>query len=891
MADTTKSATMETMRIMAADIWKSAQKCRRGLQKRLEQLHHNEGKGKEDAYLLALDEILCTFRLGCVGTVFEDFKYATEQNIDKHLWNMHSTINSEFRRVRSRLNPKAEPRVAILHRHVLKMHGDFLRTSQKFYKGYLQRLSAKYHVPDLDRVVKSVRFDATLDKVDRESNAVLETQVIQACHQILVHLGDLARYRLDVDRKPQKTDIPLLYLRLANDLLPSSGLGFHQMAVVYRGMKDQDLAIIYNLHRALSVDYPHPMAAQNLEIEFQKLSPGSPMRGRNASLDPQITLSVWFVRLHAIYFAGLAVHQQKELEREVLHRIQMLLVTKDTVGILLALVLTSIAAYDLARQRTQEKWSEEASQSCQFLLGFNVSIIVAISRVLAKQIKKALQSITPAPQEGEASNPAPAQATDEFLKVLDSVLPLLRVYMVWLCKHRGDVVQYASHLSHVTDMHQSMAEAISLLIEVFRGDQGNMSTAKYMLSEDLETLGFKPLENDKAPFVCRPMHFFPDGAAKLRFEECSMGKADTNGETLARVNDIVNCGYFIGTDPHYPLTIARKQTGSRTITVLAYQEGSGPGSASGSIVGMNISNSPNRSTPITPHRQSAQASPACKSPAVVNSALRQPLPPQAPIGTPKDASNKPSDMDFDVDEEMLGRLNDFLAPPEVHSPQRNDNEDQSSHYGMHSTTAYEVFGALKSQQQPVKTPTSASGRAFPTLPWDMWTPTNRSGFGFSATASPEVEPAAAFSQAAHYSHAPRKAELLPSPRLPSAPRASETAGAQAQVAAEHYTADSLPNRSLGFGETYDKERMDEISKQATWQFDQRRQPTRVPPSSVATLPLIKSQSPLRQPYNQPADFFGSPFFQSSNFSSSASGLPQVQGSWGHQSRVRGKKPS
>lgn len=39
---------------------RSAQKCRRTLQKRLEQLHQNEGKGNEDSYLRALDEILCT---------------------------------------------------------------------------------------------------------------------------------------------------------------------------------------------------------------------------------------------------------------------------------------------------------------------------------------------------------------------------------------------------------------------------------------------------------------------------------------------------------------------------------------------------------------------------------------------------------------------------------------------------------------------------------------------------------------------------------------------------------------------------------------------------------------------------------------------------------------
>ncbi|TLS23200.1 uncharacterized protein PpBr36_05886 [Pyricularia pennisetigena] len=881
MAATMKAATMEPAGFSAADIWKSAQKCRRTLQKRLEQLHQNEGKGNEDAYLRALDEILCTFRLGCVGTVFEDFAYATEQNVDKHLWNMHSTINGEFRRVRSRLNPKAEPKVAILHRQVLKMQGDFLRTSQKFYKGYLQRLSAKYHIPNLDRVVKSVRFDVTLDKVDRESNAGLESQIVRACHQILVHLGDLARYRLEVDRKPQKTDIPLLYLRLANDLLPSSGLGYHQMAVVYRGIKDQDLAIVYHLHRALVVQEPHPMAAKNLEIEFQKLSPGSPMRGRNSSLDPQITLSVWFVRLHAIYYAGLVVAQQKELEREVLHRVQMLLVTKDTVGLLLTLVLTSIAAYDFALQRTEEKWSEEASQSCQFILGFNIRIILAVNRVLAKQIQEVLQSVTPAPAAGETSTPVAAKATDKFLTVLQSALPLLRVYMVWLCKYRGDVVRYASHLSHVTEMHQSMAETISLLIEVFRGDQNDGSTAKYMLFEDVETLGFQPLENDKAPFVCRPMHFFPDGTAKPRVEDCSFDKVDNNGETISRINDIVNCGYFIGTDPNYPLTISRKQKGPRTITILSYQAGSD----SDIIPGMNNSSSACQSEPVTPHRQSAQASPAPNKLTSTNGTHQHPQPPQAPIGTPNGTMTKSTETEFDVDEEMLGRLNEFLAPPEVHSPQQqNGTEDPTFSYGMHSITANDVFGALNSQK-PVKTPTSASGRAFPTLPWDMWTPTNRSGFGFSAAASPEVEAATAFSQAAHYSHAPRNTERLQSPGLPSAPRASDTADAQAQVAAERYAAGSFPNRDPSMGKAYSKERMDEISKQASWQFNQKRQPARVATSS------IPAQTPVRQPYNQPAGFIDSPFFQSTNFSSSASGLSQVQGSWGQRFAVPGKKPS
>lgn len=511
-------------------------------------------------------------------------------------------------------------------------------------------------------------------------------------------------------------------------------------------------------------------------------------------------------------------------------------------------------------------------------------MIVAVNRVLAKQIQEALQSVTPAPAPCETSTPVAAKATDKFLTVLQSALPLLRVYMVWLCKYRGDVVRYANHLSHVTEMHQSMAETISLLIDIFRGDQNDGSTAKYMLFEDIETLGFQPLENEKAPFVCRPMHFFPDGTAKPRVEDCSFDKADNNGETLSRINDVVNCGYFIGTDPNYPLTIARKQKGPRTITVLSYQAASG----SDIISGMNNnSSSAGQSEPITPHRQSAQVSPSPNKLPSTSGAHQQPQPqlpkpPQAPIGTPNVAITKSNETEFDVDEEMLGRLNDFLAPPEVHSPQQKGIEDLTFSYGMHSTTANDVFGALNSQR-PVKTPTSASGRAFPTLPWDMWTPTNRSGFGYSTTASPEVESTTAFGQAAHYSHAPRKTERLQSPMLPSAPRASDTADAQAQVAAERYAAGSLPNRNSSIGEAYNKERMEEISKQASWQFNQKRQPARVPTSA------IPAQTPVRQPYNQPAGLTDSPFFQSTNFSSNASGLPQVQGSWGFA--VPGKKPS
>ncbi|KAL8356435.1 hypothetical protein RB601_001642 [Gaeumannomyces tritici] len=860
-----------------AEIWKEALRYRRILDKKAEALHKTVGNGNENAYFGTLDEALSAFRLGSVATVFNDFNFATEKKVDKQLWQAHALINNKYRSVLAVLGSKTDPKV-VLHRQVERKYGKFLRTSQSFYKGYLQRLSKRYPIPELERVAHSIKTeDAAQVEVAPDRDADINAKVLVSCHATLLHLGDLSRYRGQVERKTHTFDKPLAYYSLANDLIPNSGYGHHQMAVVFLGEKDKDLAAVYHLYRALAVQEPHPNALQNLEVEFKKLRPSSPPRGRNASLDPQVTLATWFVKLQAIFYTGETLPQQAELEGEVAHRMQMLLVTKDSNEVLMMMTLTNITAYYIARQRAEKKWSVELSQSCQFMLSFNIRMILAVSRVVMKEIKGALEAM---PGEEPESASASTKETDRFLAVMTTGVPILRIFMIWICLHRADLVKYADHLPHLVEAHASLAETISLLIEAFRDEDLGISTAEYLLREDIETIGFEPLRNEAAPFVCRAMHYTLDGKQKQRLESDISKKLQDNVETLSRINDIINCGYFLATDPNYPLQLTQTQKGSKVLTTLTVAVGGGndshvQGSKRGTIATF-------ATQPVTPQKPSAPTTPALHQ--AVRDSPKQEVE-MANTNVPMQESclaveaEESTAVDFGVDGETLDRVNEFLMPPEVGSP-KSPVMDETS-YGMHSTTANEIFGAL---EPPATTPTSASKKAFPGLPWDLiYTPTPLRTSGNAAAGSPILAPPIVdFGQ-----QYPSAIAVSPSEQVPMA------AGLGAPVRqAQQALRNQVPSRQQsitepGRHEMYDHERMEEVAKAATWKVDQRHHQTLVPTpripasNSLQSLSSLSNHSPAgatRQ--HRSSSYTATPFFQSSNFSPGPSGLPPINSPWG-----------
>jgi protein SMG7 len=296
-------------------------------------------------------------RLTCMATIFLDFEYAVSQAAEDVLWNLHLSINAEYRRVLGTLKQNSH---AVERRKVENKYNNFLRIAQQFYKGYIQRLSQRYDIKELRRIAHGmdVAHKKPADAIDNVP-ADLQVKLLMSCHSTLIRLGDLARYRIQARHKKSGYDTALTYYGLANNLVPHSGYGFHQMAIV-NSDEGNHLDVVYHFYRALAVKEPHPMAQQNLEAKFKGLqsskgpqsSNTSSSRGKKGQPSDEDHLITWFVRLHALFYRGdIFSSQHNEMETEAVHRIEWSVTESGQLQNLLKMSLVNMAAYTVACEK------------------------------------------------------------------------------------------------------------------------------------------------------------------------------------------------------------------------------------------------------------------------------------------------------------------------------------------------------------------------------------------------------------------------------------------------------------------------------------------------------------------------------------------------------------
>lgn len=178
----------------------------------------------------------------------------------------------------------------------------------------------------------------------------LANSVLLSCHQTLVRLGDLSRWReMQLVTKDRNWGPAIGYYELARAIYPASGASHNQLAVI--ALADLNhLRATYHLYRALTAEEPHPSAKGNLEIEYKKIEDawrkGELLRtdpGRDAQV-PGAALVGWFMRLHARCYRGVDFPEQDELESEVLGQLAVDLKERSLDAMLNKFVLVNVAA-------------------------------------------------------------------------------------------------------------------------------------------------------------------------------------------------------------------------------------------------------------------------------------------------------------------------------------------------------------------------------------------------------------------------------------------------------------------------------------------------------------------------------------------------------------------
>ena len=182
---------------------------------------------------------------------------------------------------------------------------------------------------------------------------------MSSCHQSLIRLGDLSRYRETESVTKERNWGPAIgYYDLAGAIRPSSGASHNQLAVI--ALADGNhLRSTYHLYRALAVTEPHPTAKGNLEIGFKKIiaahEKGELMNddAQNDHSNSTKALLGWFMLLHAQCYKGLDFIGHEELENEVVSQLVIELKERSLEGILQKIVLVNIAAEYFASIRLQ----------------------------------------------------------------------------------------------------------------------------------------------------------------------------------------------------------------------------------------------------------------------------------------------------------------------------------------------------------------------------------------------------------------------------------------------------------------------------------------------------------------------------------------------------------
>lgn len=236
---------------------------------------------------------------------------------------------------------------------------DFLKKSQHFYKGYIQRLASHFGgLKDLRRIAHCLTLETLRADNPVAVSEHVEKLVEASCQSTMLHLGDLSRYRneLRVNKPKYNWDAAMGFYGLARDLDPDDGYTHNQMAVV--ALADQNhLDALYHLYRAIAIKKPHSLARGNLEIEFKKITSIWDKKEKplvpHAKTDSEAALILWFVRLHAKFYEGVEFATHDELENEVLSRLALLLKEQTFDVTLGRIVIINIAAEYVAGERVK----------------------------------------------------------------------------------------------------------------------------------------------------------------------------------------------------------------------------------------------------------------------------------------------------------------------------------------------------------------------------------------------------------------------------------------------------------------------------------------------------------------------------------------------------------
>jgi hypothetical protein len=464
-----------------------------------------------------------------------------------------------------------------------KHYLQFIKTSQRFYRQHILNLDTLSDgIPELRKLAQKwgddgwCTFPSTQDirshfaaaqaPPRKRIPANLKGRVLLTCHQTLIQLGDLSRYReTELVEKERNWGPAKGYYDLAADIYPDSGVSHNQLAVIAREDGDH-FRSTYHLYRSLATKQPHPQAKPNLELEFKKIvaawskgelinnhkSPEGSSAGR--------ALVAWFVRLHSKCYKGQEFPQFDELESEVLSHLAIELKERALDSILQKIILINLAAeYHAIVQMhsmhsSYQSWSQltvlgstdmtNISRAYFYYLRLNVKTFFTLLQILQSELERLSEGYDVTKNRDGAP-----QLSDKITVVARRVLPGLRLYSTWFSRYwhvlNANVAETLTTVE-VQELWKAYAATLTLLASSFPADQ--LPNDNYMLEEDTETIGFQPLISPETMKL-----WYVDETMKQKWTD--LERNHPNIEMLMRVRDFLVDGLYLTQNDEAPLDL------------------------------------------------------------------------------------------------------------------------------------------------------------------------------------------------------------------------------------------------------------------------------------------------------------------------------------------------
>ncbi|EAW12549.1 uncharacterized protein ACLA_009720 [Aspergillus clavatus NRRL 1] len=519
--------------------WQSALEAERKLMKSL---------AEKEPTFAEISHFLSEFRAACQSAILQDFETARSIDVETRLWDAHLKINTRFRKLLARFREENGKKKKPVERRKLEKHYlEFIKSSQRFYRGYIQQLSSHFGgIPELEKVARKFNFDNLAAQPPAQAAENLRTSVLYSCHSTLIRLGDLSRYReTELVSKDRNWGPAIGYYDLAIVIWPESGASHNQLAVI--ALADGNhLRATYHLYRALAAQKPHPSAKGNLEIEFRKVrnawAKGELIPSEDAGI-PGRALAPWFVYLHAQCYQGTDFPEHDELESEVLNQLAVDLKERSLEGTLQKFCLVNIAAEDFSRTRPDE---ESVSNARLFFQRINVKTFFTLLQILLAELEKFAVE--------DSLNKDMKNGPDKVTVVARRVLPALRHYSSWLLVVSHLLVAHKEEKDtplavQITEFWKIYANTLTLLASTF--DVVHLPEIDYLLEEDEETLGFAPLHKDATSRRYMSANVQP----KPRMTDIGVERNHPNIEMLYRIREFVIDGLDLVVSNKVPIAL------------------------------------------------------------------------------------------------------------------------------------------------------------------------------------------------------------------------------------------------------------------------------------------------------------------------------------------------